>query len=83
MLKNVRLWIDNPDTGEIHTTFICSECGQELPEADASQIKISSGEFVFKCKKCYAAALERRVELYEAERSCWSPWKRFWHDLLY
>ena len=56
LLKKIKLYLSNPETGELKITYLCDKCGKEMEEPDhwyfKSTINSKDNGYHFWCKEC-------------------------------
>ena len=54
--KKIKLYLINPETGELKITYLCDKCGKEMEEPDywwfKSTIDGKDNGYHFVCKEC-------------------------------
>lgn len=56
IFNKIKLYISNPETGELKITFLCDKCKKEMEKLDywyfKSTINGKDNEYHFYCKEC-------------------------------
>lgn len=75
IFDQIKLYLKNPETGELKITFLCENCGKEMDSPDYWMFRtynFSQKEkpgYHFRCNKCVQKELEKEKERLEYQKN--------------